>query len=218
MRHLINTYIKADDAEKLGEIDDFSLVDLIVKTGIHDAIAQKLNAKGTLSRNAVAEGIINNVRKTIIRDQLTDPRFYEEMSKLLADLLQQKRDNAEDYEAFLKNTEALVQKMAQGRNTDNVPDELKGNREAILIYALLPSILAKTQQLSAVAEPEAPYGNEILRLTIAIDRALRTEAPADWRGDEAREKQVQNVLFRVLKKDREATLALFTELKQMAIY
>ena len=47
-------------------------------TGIHDAIARKLNEKGKLSKNAIAEGIINNVRKTIIRDQLTDPAFYEE--------------------------------------------------------------------------------------------------------------------------------------------
>lgn len=215
MRHLINTYIKADDAEKLGEMEDFSLVDLIVKTGIHDAIAQKLNAKGTLSRNAVAEGIINNVRKTIIRDQLTDPRFYEEMSKLLEDLLQKKRENAEDYEAFLKNAQALVQKMAQGRNTDNVPDELKGNKAAILIYSLLPQILAKPQQMSVAAEPEAPYGNEMARLALAIDKVMQTEAPADWRGDDAREKQVQNVLFRVLRKDRNATLALFNQLKQM---
>lgn len=36
---------------------------------------------------------INNVRKTIIREQLTDPRFYEAMSKLLDDLIKQKRDD-----------------------------------------------------------------------------------------------------------------------------
>jgi type I restriction enzyme, R subunit len=43
------------------------LTELIIETGIHDAIARKLNEKGKLSRNAIAEGIINNVRKTIIR-------------------------------------------------------------------------------------------------------------------------------------------------------
>jgi type I restriction enzyme R subunit len=46
-----------------------------VQSGIHDAIAKKLNAKGNLSKTAIAEGIINNVRKTIIREQLTDPKF-----------------------------------------------------------------------------------------------------------------------------------------------
>ncbi|MCY4228358.1 MAG: HsdR family type I site-specific deoxyribonuclease [Gammaproteobacteria bacterium] len=97
MRHLINTYIQADPADSLGAVDNYSLVELIIKTGIHDAIARKLNAKGSLSRNAVAEGIINNVRKTIIRDQLTDPKFYEQMSTLLDDLIEQRRDDAKSY-------------------------------------------------------------------------------------------------------------------------
>jgi type I restriction enzyme R subunit len=80
MRHLINTYIQADPATGLGNLNSLSITELIIETGIHDAIARKLNDKGKLSKNAIAEGIINNVRKTIIRDQLTDPRFYEEMS------------------------------------------------------------------------------------------------------------------------------------------
>ena len=77
MRHLISTYIQADPAEDLGNLSSLSLTELIIETGIYDAIAKKLNQKGKLSKNAIAEGIINNVRKTIIRDQLTDPKFYD---------------------------------------------------------------------------------------------------------------------------------------------
>ena len=101
MRHLINTYIQADHADPLGSVDKYSLVELIIETGIHDAIAKKLNEKGKLSNNAVAEGIINNVRKTIVREQLTDPRFYAEMSMLLDDLIELKRNITESYEDFL---------------------------------------------------------------------------------------------------------------------
>jgi hypothetical protein len=60
---------------ELGDLGALSLTELIVQSGIHDAIAKKLNAKGNLSKTAIAEGIINNVRKTIIREQLTDPKF-----------------------------------------------------------------------------------------------------------------------------------------------
>jgi type I restriction enzyme, R subunit len=67
MRHLLNTYIQAEPAEDLGNLNSLSLTELIIETGIHDAIARKLNEKGKLSKNAIAEGIINNVRKTIIR-------------------------------------------------------------------------------------------------------------------------------------------------------
>ena len=113
MRHLLNTYVQADPAADMGNLNSLSLTELIIETGIHDAIARKLNEKGKLSRNAIAEGIINNVRKTIIRDQLTDPRFYAEMSKLLDDLIKQSRADAAAYEAFLKKAEELVKRMAK---------------------------------------------------------------------------------------------------------
>ena len=134
MRHLINTYIQADPADRLGNLDTLSLSELIIETGIHDAIAKKLNQAGKLSKNAVAEGIINNVRKTIIREQLTDPRFDAEMSQLLDDLIQQKRDDTETYEDFLKKAEALCKRMANKQNDAGIPAALRGMPEAAVIY------------------------------------------------------------------------------------
>jgi len=102
MRYLINTYIQADSAQEIGNLSHLSLTEAIIQVGIRDAIAQKLNQKGKLSKRAIAETIINNVRKTIVRKQLTDPKFYEEMSQLLHDLIQRKRDDVEAYERFLE--------------------------------------------------------------------------------------------------------------------
>lgn len=129
MRHLLNTYVQADPAEDLGNLNTLSLTELIIETGIHDAIARKLNAKGKLSQNAIAEGIINNVRKTIIRDQLTDPRFYAEMSKLLDDLIKQSRSDTAAYEQFLKHAEALVLRLASKGSVAGVPAILHGKPE-----------------------------------------------------------------------------------------
>ncbi len=69
MRHLINTYIQADSQETLGNLSSLSLTEAIIETGIHDVIAQRLNRQRNLSNNAIAEAIINNVRRTIVRDQ-----------------------------------------------------------------------------------------------------------------------------------------------------
>lgn len=218
MRHLINTYIQADPADPLGEVDNYSLVELIIETGIHDAIAKKLNEKGKLSKNAVAEGIINNVRKTIIRDQLTDPRFYKEISKLLDDLIKQKHNDTESYEEFLRKAEALVKQMAKGQADEGIHTELIGKREAMVIYNNLPSILAGASTTNEVREPLADYGNSRLILTLEIDKSMREKAPAGWRGDDAREKQVLNALFPLLKKDRNATMALFELIKNMPGY
>jgi type I restriction enzyme R subunit len=210
MRHLINTYIQADPAEDLGNLSSFSLTELIVETGIHDAIAKKLNQKVNLSRNAIAEGIINNVRKTIIRDQLTDPKFYDEISKLLEDLINQMRDNTAAYEKFLLKAEELVKMMAT-KNSGSYPHVLNGRPEAIALFNNLASIAATTFVCSADDNGKA-------MLALILDQAMREQAPAGWKGDDTREKQVLNALFPIMSRDRIATQAIFEIIKNQPGY
>jgi type I restriction enzyme R subunit len=211
MRHLINTYIQADPVADVGNLGALSLTELIIKTGIHDAIAKKLNDKGKLSKNAVAEGIINNVRKTIIRDQLTDPRFYEQMSKLLDDLIQQSRADAAAYEEFLRKAEDLVNQLGQGRPEEGVPTVLHGTPEAVVIFNNL-STIPTTVFVCPVDDDERA------EVALKIDKTVRNSAPAGWRGDETRERQILNALYRLLEKDREATVALFEIIKHQQGY
>ena len=218
MRHLINTYIQADAAAGLGQLGDLSLTELIIETGIHDAIARKLNEKGKLSRNAIAEGIINNVRKTIIREQLADPRFYEQMSALLDDLIQQNRADTAAYEEFLRKAEALVKRLAAKHPEAGIPAALHGKHEATVIYNNLPRILAAASAPAAVAEPDPAADEKRLKLALEIDRTMREQAPAGWKGDQAREAQVLNALFPLLDRNREATLALFDLVKHQPGY
>jgi type I restriction enzyme R subunit len=213
MRHLLNTYIQADPADPLGTIDNYSLVELIIETGIHDAIAKKLNEKGKLSKNAIAEGIINNVRKTIIRDQLTDPKFYEGMSKLLDDLIQLSRDDAEAYEEFLIKAEALVKQLGGKQPTTGVPVVLHGKPGAIVLFNNLDSIPAASFQCPADENDKA-------KLALEIDLAIREQAPAGWKSepDGPRGIQVINALFPIMSKDREATKAIFEIIKNQPGY
>jgi type I restriction enzyme R subunit len=217
MRHLINTYIQAEPAQSLGELGELSLTDLIIKTGIHDAIARKINEKGRLSKNAIAEIIINNVRKTIIRDRLTDPRFYEQMSKLLDDLIKQNREGAQAYEKFLHNAEALVKKQSEKRSDNNEPAILHGKTSALTIYRNLPDIMADPPPYR-VQEPQVYYGNHFATLALQIDRAMREQAPAKWRGDEAKERTVQNFLYPLIDRNPKAMSKLFDILKNQPDY
>ena len=219
MRHLLNTYIQADPATDLGGLGEMSLTELIIETGIHDAIARKLNEKGNLSKSAIAEGIINNVRKTIIRSQLTDPRFYEQMSKLLEDLIKQSRADATAYEEFLRKAEALVRRLATEQTDEGVPAALHGKPEATVIYNNLPRILETGRaEAATVAEPSVDYGDDLVKLALEIDRVMRERAPAGWKGDQAREAQVLNALFPLLGRNREATRALFELIKHQPGY
>lgn len=211
MRHLINTYVQADPAAELGGLSRLTLTEMIIETGIHDAVARKLNAKGQLSRNAVAEGIINNVRRTIVRDQLTDPRFYAEMSRLLDDLIRQRRAEAADYEKFLQDAEELVRRMAKGQPTANVPAALHGKAEAVALFNNLGGIPATNFRCPADDEERAS-------LALEIDAAMREQAPAGWKGDPVREAQVLNALFPLMSRDRQATQAIFEIIKRQSNY
>lgn len=211
MRHLINTYIQADAATELGTLGEMSLTELIIKTGIHDAIAKKLNEKGKLSKNAVAEGIINNVRKTIIRDQLTDPRFYEQMSKLLDDLIKQSRTDTAAYEEFLRKAEELVKRLAEKQPEDRIPAELHGKREATVIYNNLANLPGGKFEY-----PDRDTDKALL--AVRLDSIVRQNAPAGWKGDQAREAQVLNAIFPILERDRAATSALFEIIKNQPGY
>jgi len=211
MRHLLDSYVQADAATELGDLGSRTLVEMIVETGIHDAIARQINAKGKLSNRAVAETIINNVRKVIIRDQLTDPRFYEQMSRLLDDLIKQSRDDAQAYEAFLRQAEALARKLAEKQPTDGVPAALHGNREAAVVFNNLPTLPTSTFRYPTPEEARAA-------LALRVDRTIREQAPAGWKGDPVREKQVLNALYPLLERDREATQALFEIVKNQPGY
>jgi type I restriction enzyme R subunit len=188
-----------------------SLTELIIETGIHDAIARKLNAKAKLSKNAIAEAIVNNVRKTIIRDQLTDPRFYAQMSKLLDDLIQQRRTETLAYEDFLEKAEDLVKRLAKRQPAEGLPAALHGKSEAIVLFNNLASIPATTFRCPADEEEKA-------KLALEIDLTIRERAPAGWKGDEPREKEVLNALFPFLSRDRKATQALFEIVKNQPGY
>ena len=133
------------------------------------------------------------------------------MSKLLDDLIAQSRTDAEAYEKFLRRAEELVRKLADKQPGAGVPTALHGNAEAATIYNNLDSIPATTFKYPTDEEHRAA-------LALKIDLAVRERAPAGWRGDETRERTVQNAIFPLLERDRDATQALFDIIKNQQGY
>ena len=211
MRHLINSYIQADGSERLGNLSDVSLTAAIIETGIHDAIAQKLNRNRRLSNDAIAETIINNIRKTIIRDQLTDPKFYEEMSKLLDDLIAQKKEDTNAYQQFLTDAEALVNKLDRKAPSEDIPAQLQDKPGAVILFNNLATIVATSFECPENEEEKSA-------IALALDTAMRENAPANWKGDKIRENEVLNALFPIMNRDHTATQAIFDIIKEQPDY
>lgn len=210
MRQLIDMYIRADTPHSQGALEDCSLLDLIVKTGIHDAIARKWNEK--TSRASVAEGIVNNIRKAVNDKKETDPRFYEKMSKLLTDLLEARKRGALAYEAFLKTMEELAARVAAGdAGEGDTPEAVKKSPFTVAVFNNLASLPGKS--FVCPAEPE-----EKAALALKITEVMDKKAPGKWRGVESRERTILGELYPLLNEDEKATRALFEIIKAGPFY
>ena len=117
MRHLIDTYIEAAEPREISDFGEIGLLDLIVKSGIADAINNLPKGIKNSSR-AVAETIANNVRSKIIKEHLNDPAFYDKMSILLIEVLDNLRQKQIDYEEFLRRIAEVAKQVQIGAAKD----------------------------------------------------------------------------------------------------
>jgi type I restriction enzyme, R subunit len=193
MRHLIDTYIEADEPRKISPFDGMSLLDLIVKTGIADAI-NSLPDGIKSDRSAIAETIENNVRRKIIKEQLTDPAYYDKMSKLLDEIIAARKAKAIEYEEYLKRIADLAKRVNVGFADDTPPELNTPARRAL-------------------------YNNlgRNLDLALKIDEAVRGCRPDGWRGIQARENIIKKALYGLLG-DIDETERVFLIVKQQPEY
>jgi type I restriction enzyme, R subunit len=175
MRHLIDTYIQAEESKKVSAFDDVSLIKLIVERGAAAVDALPDGIKG--NREAVAEAIENNVRKLIIDEQPINPKYYERMSELLDALIEQRRKEALDYQEYLRRIVELTKQV-------NNPEVGGGYPEA-----------GNTRGKRALYDNLSR--NE--RLALTVDAAVRTSRQDDWRSNSFKVKRVKNAIRAALE-------------------
>lgn len=111
MRHLLDTYIRADESERVSAFEDLTLVELIVERG-EEAVKELPEGLRT-NQEAMAETIENNVRRVIIDESPVNPMYYDNMSELLDALIQERKKEAMDYKAYLEKLVVLAKKVAR---------------------------------------------------------------------------------------------------------
>ncbi|HEX3628472.1 MAG TPA: HsdR family type I site-specific deoxyribonuclease [Verrucomicrobiae bacterium] len=210
MRHLIDTYIEADPAKLISNFGEIGLLDLIVKSGIADAINSLPDGiKG--NKAAVAETIANNVRSKIIKEHLNDPAFYDKMSALLNEILADLKAQRIDYAEFLKRIGELARKVQTGK-TDNTPEQLDTPGKRALY-----NNLRKPESIDGYA-PMHDGADRTIRLAVDIDCTVRRVRPADWRGLKARENVIKNALMPLLENDEAEVERIFLIIKAQTEY
>lgn len=175
MRHLIDSYIDAEESKTISAFDELTIVDLIVKKGVDaiDDLPQSIRKKN----EAVAAVIENNVRRLIIEEKPTNPAYYEKMSALLDELIRERKANALDYENYLKKIVELVKKVKSTSASTSYPKEINTNAKRSLYDNL----------------------NNNESLVLSINDYIIDSKQDCWRGYKIKEKQVRVAIKNAFK-------------------
>ena len=218
MRHLIDTYVEADESRKISPFDDMSLLELIVKTGIGNAITSQLaSMKG--NRDAIAEAVENNVRSRIIKEHLSDPAYYEKMSALLDEIVAARKAKAVEYEEYLKRVAALAKSVESGL-AEGTPEQLKNSPALRALYNNLKTVEGTSEKANRAAEPPGEFiasDDPVLTLALKIDETVKRARPDGWRGVQAREQVIKAALYEALQ-DASEVERIFLVIKAQSEY
>lgn len=193
MRHLIDSYISAEDSKKISEFDDFTLLDLIVERG-EDAV-DSLPPGIKNNKTAVAETIENNVRRLITDETPTNPKYYEKMSILLDEIIKLRKDQVNNYQEYLKKIVELTKQVKNPGMSTDYPRRINSGAKRALYDNL--------------------EHNE--ELVVSIDDDIRNSKPDGWRGNKIKERKVRFTVGKYIK-DEEKLSEIFEIVKKQGEY
>jgi type I restriction enzyme R subunit len=176
MRTLIDRYISAEESEKLTAFDDMTLVDLIVKKG--EGAIEDLPESIKNNQEAIAETIANNVRRLIIDEMPTNPKYYQRMSELLGELVRQRKRADIEYQEYLAK---IIELSKQVKNPEQSP-----------YYPATINSKAKQALFDNLGQDETK--------ALSVHDAVMESRQADWRGNQLKERAIKIAIKKVLVK------------------
>ena len=211
MRHLLDTYIRAEESEQLSGFDDLTLVQLIVERG--EEAVEALPAGIRKSRAAVAETIENNVRRLIIDETEVNPKYYENMSELLEALIRQRKQEAINYKEYLAQIVDLTRKINQPETQASYPVSINNAALRALFDNLVVLVPTARESLGTELDVDVREAK-----VLALDRAIRRVKKADWRGSKIKEREVRNAIHAELGGNESLVSEIFEIVKAQRDY
>ncbi len=179
MRFLIDTYIRAEESEKITPFEDISLLQLM---GLNmDEALERIPKSTRGNQEAVAEIMENNVRSKIVEEHLLDPKYFEKMSVLLNELIEARKRETISYQEYLLKMAELSRKVNAGKD-DNVPKTIDTPGKIALYHTL--------------------EGN--VTLALACDEAVQYAKQEGFRENVMKERKVINAIKKVVGDDAKA--------------
>ena len=179
MRQLLDNYIHAGESVVLTKLDDFSLIELLLKDGeafIYDLIKE---TKGT--KDSSSEVIENNVRKKIVEKNPTNPKYFENLSLLLDNLIKARKEATILYEEYLRQMMDLAQKIQNPETEGKYPSSIRTSPGRRALF-------------DNVREDED--------FVVKIDEIIRRFKQDSWLGEPTKEKRLKNHIYKYVKDEQ----------------
>ena len=189
MRQLMDMYLDAHASKKISDFENKSLVDLIIH------VSEPQTEYSTKKKEAVAETIENNVRKVIIEESQTNPKYFEKMSKLLEEIIQNRKDETLSYQEYLEKIKNLAQMVADPSEGSTYPSSMDSR--------------AKQALYDNLDQDEA--------LVLALDEVIQDNKLDGWRDGGIKEKKLMLAVNTVIN-DPDRTIKLMETIKAQIDY
>ncbi len=173
MRRILDAYIKATDSKTLIKIEDQGLCEVLAQMDINDF--HKELSQVFKNESSMAESIANNTRKRIIEKEASDPKYYEKLSSLLSDLINQFREKKLTYLEYLQQIHNLAKQVIH-KEDKNYPKKINTNA--------LKTLYDNLDQNEALA--------------LEIDACIRDNKKDGWVGHNQKEKNLKIALRKII--------------------
>ena len=172
MRYLIDNYISAEEARKIGMFDDFTLLDFILAQA--DAFI-KDTPEGT--KESAADTIENNIRRKVVERITINPAYYAKMSEVLEQLIIERRAGVLAYKELLARYIELAKNVTKPEDNTRYPESIRSSGALRALY---------------------DNCGEDAELALRLDKAIRARKQDGFRNNPVKENRIKQELYKVL--------------------
>lgn len=175
MRFILDTYISAEDSTTINNLDDMSLVELLIDSTTTTPIDAIAELPG--DDNAKAETIDNNIKHEIVKKAESNPKYYGKLSEMLEEIIEQRKVEAISYEEYLKQVVELAKAVLHPENSGSYPDEVKGSEAMRALY---------------------DYFEDDVDKTIAMHNSITSALQTNWKSNFQKQRKITLAIYQNL--------------------
>ena len=177
MRYILDTYVKAEDTNVISQLENMSLVELLLNSETTTPINQIVDLLPG-DDEAKAEIIDNNLTYEIVKKKSSNEVYYGKLSEMLEEVIIQRKIGAMSYEEYLNEVIELAKAVIHPEDSGVYPDDIKDSEAKRAIYDFI--------------------GKEDSTTAYEIDAAIRVSMQPDWISNKQKQNKIKGAIFDTL--------------------